>query len=606
MNEEVKEGNNTEVSNASLNNVAQSDVSNGVVTADANVNTPVEEVTQVNETVNSESSVESEKINIAPIASSAVHFDSKPEEVKSVETVQNSEVSVPVNNVNPAEAVTTPTVAPSTATPAEVTNTVNSPAQTTPSTPVNTSVDNKSGGEFIEKEKKKWPIVLVLVLLVLGGAFYYYYFILTKPSTLFNKVVETTYNKLSNNINTNLQDVTKNFKKGEFSGKLILTSENADLVPVNGLTVNAIIGYDKDNKKAYIGGSGSLLGIEMGDVKMMLDGDYVYFNAKTSSYQTDTYKMKVDTTTSTVEENSIDLEKYMNSYTYILDLAKKTFLANVSENKVTKTPEMKNVNGKKTPVYKINYTYDKDENDKIRKAVLNAFINDSKALEELVNLGMGETTDDVKTNLQYILDNETSIISSNAKHEDCTSQDCVDVDTFETINMVMYIDMFNSSLIELNLSTTDVKFNVNISGNSYNAAITANNSDQTTDTISLSYDGNENRYVLDVDALDALGSAMEKAKENTDTDYVAKNNRVKFSIVYKENKVNDKKIEYTLSVKYYEPTNTEKEYFVVDATGEINSVDNIKTIDTTNAIDFDTLTEEEKNALLGSLLGMGE
>lgn len=606
MNEEVKEENNTEVSNASLNNVAQPASSNEVITADADVNKPAEEVLVESSTTERESLVDKSNINLAPITNPVVHFDSKPEEVKQAETVQNNDVNA--TNVSSPEPVVTPSPAttPTTVVSEMPSNTASPVQPSAPTTPVNTPSDNKTGGEFIEKEKKKWPIVLVLVLLILGGAFYYYYFVLTKPSTLFNKVVETAYNKLSNNVNTNINDITKNFSKGEFTSKIILTSENTNLVMLNGLTINANIGYDKDNKKAYIGGTGSLLGIEMADVKMMLDGDYVYFNAKTSDYQSDTYKMKIDTTAVNIENESVDIDKYKDSYMYLLDLTKKTFLANASESKITKAPEMKTVNGKKTPVYKISYTYDKAENEKIMKAILNAFINDNKALEELVTLGMGETTDDVKTNLQYILDNETSIVSSKEKNEDCTSQDCIDVDTFETINVIMYIDMFNSNLLELNITTSDVKFNVSISGNSYNAVITGSNADKTSDTISLAYDSNENRYVLDVDVASMLGDIIENVKENTDANYEAKDNRVKFSIVYKENKVDDKKIEYTLSVKYYEPTNVEKEFFVVDATGDFSAVDNIKTLDKTKAIDFDTLTEDEKNALIGSLIGMGE
>ena len=74
----------------------------------------------------------------------------------------------------------------------------------------------------------------------------------------------------------------------------------------------------------------------------------------------------------------------------------------------------------------------------------------------------------------------------------------------------------------------------------------------------------------------------------------------------KENKVNDKKTEYTSSFKYFEPTNIEKEYFVIDITGEFNVVDNIKTFDTTNAIDYDALDENAKKEILNSLIGENE
>lgn len=577
MNEEVKkEENNTEVNGVSENNTVQNEnvTSNEVVTENTNVNVPAEEfkgsdVPQTNKANNTESLIDKENVNLAPITKPTVHFDNKPEVTS---TVNPSVTETPVNN------------------------------NISQNTPLNNSTNNGNvSGEFIEKEKKKWPIVLLLVLLVLGGAFYYYYFVMTKPSTLFNKVIEATYTKLSNKIETNINDTVKKYNKGELSGKFILTSENADLVMVNGLTVNMNLGFDKDNKKVYVGGSGSLLGIEMASAKALLDGDYVYFNIKKSGVEGATYKTKIDTSTLPTEEENIDLEKYKNSYKYLIDLGKKTFLANVSESKITKTPELRTVNGKKTPAYKINYTYDEDENKKIKEAILNAYMNDNKALEELVNLGIAETTEEAKTSLKDIIDGKSL-------DQDCSSKDCVEVDNFKTINIVIYIDMLNNNLLGFDMGTDNDKLNVTVNGESYNAILTyKNEKDETMSySISLSYDSNENRYVLDVDMPSVVGSIINGVSSNTDPNYVKKDYRTKFSLVYKENKVNDKKTEYTSSFKYFEPTNIEKEYFVIDITGEFNVVDNIKTFDTTNAIDYDALDENAKKEILNSLIGENE
>lgn len=577
MNEEVKkEENNTEINGVSENNAVQNEnvTSNDVMTENTNVNVLAEEVKasdvpQTSEVNNNESLIDKANVNLAPITKPTVHFDNKPEVTS---TVNPSVTETPVNN------------------------------NISQNTPLNNFTNNGNvGGEFIEKEKKKWPIVLLLILLVLGGAFYYYYFVMTKPSTLFNKVIEATYTKLSNKIETNINDTVKKYNKGELSGKFILTSENADLVMVNGLTVNMNLGFDKDNKKVYVGGSGSLLGIEMASAKALLDGDYVYFNIKKSGVEGATYKTKIDTSTLPTEEENIDLEKYKNSYKYLIDLGKKTFLANVSESKITKTPELRTVNGKKTPAYKINYTYDKDENKKIKEAILNAYMNDNKALEELVNLGIAETTEEAKTSLKDIIDGKSL-------DQDCSSKDCVKVDNFKTINIVIYIDMLNNNLLGFDMGTDNDKLNVTVNGESYNAVLTyKNEKDETMSySISLSYDSNENRYVLDVDMPSVVGSIINGVSSNTDPNYVKKDYRTKFSVVYKENKVNDKKTEYTSSFKYFEPTNIEKEYFVIDITGEFNVVDNIKTFDTTNAIDYDALDENAKKEILNSLIGENE
>lgn len=575
MNEEVKKEENTETV-VSVNGVENTaDSSSSDVVSETTADTP---------------SYNKDEVNIAPITEPAVHFESKnPEEEVSEKKEEVENVNAVVESPSQTEATTNAGTTNGVVQPADLVQpapAVSNPQEGT-STPVEPNKDN--GGEFIEKEKKRWPIILLLILLVLGGAFYYYYFIMTKPSTLFNKVVNASYTKLSNNVSTNLNNVTKNFSKGEFTGKLILTSENANLVMVNGLTVNTDFQYDKDNKKAYVSGSGSLLGIEIANAKIMLDGDYVYFNIKKDDVQSETYKTKIDTSiTTTVVEND-DLDKYVNSYKYLLDKAKNTFLTNVSENKITKTPELKDVDGKKVPAYKINYTYDESENNKILKAILNAYMNDNKSLEELVTLGLGGSIDDVKTSLKDMIDEENS----------------TDTEKFETINFIIYIDIFNSNLLGFNVSRGQAQLNVKVSGNNYTVVMTSKE-EKSTDTVSLTYDSNENRYVLDVDTKSIINSVMEEVKANTDSNYVKTEQRNKFSIVYKEKKINDKKIEYSFSFKYFEPTNSEKEMFVIDATGEFNVIDKVKTFDITNAIDYDSLDENAKKKILSSLIGSEE
>lgn len=575
MNEEVKKEENTETV-VSVNGVENTaDSSSSDVVSEATADTP---------------SYNKDEVNIAPITKPTVHFESKkPEEEVSEKKEEVENVNAVVESPSQTEATTNAGTTDGVAQPADLVQlapAVSNPQEGTP-TPVEPNKDN--GGEFIEKEKKRWPIILLLILLVLGGAFYYYYFIMTKPSTLFNKVVNASYTKLSNNVSTNLNNVTKNFSKGEFTGKLILTSENANLVMVNGLTVNTDFQYDKDNKKAYVSGSGSLLGIEIANAKIMLDGDYVYFNIKKDDVQSETYKTKIDTSIITTVVENDDLDKYVNSYKYLLDKAKNTFLANVSENKITKTPELKDVDGKKVPAYKINYTYDESENNKILKAILNAYMNDNKSLEELVTLGLGGSIDDVKTSLKDMIDEENS----------------TDTEKFETINFIIYIDMFNSNLLGFNVSRGQAQLNVKVSGNNYTVVMTSKE-EKSTDTVSLTYDSNENRYVLDVDTKSIINSIMEEVKANTDSNYVKTEQRNKFSIVYKEKKINDKKIEYSFSFKYFEPTNSEKEMVVIDATGEFNVIDKVKTFDITNAIDYDSLDENAKKKILSSLIGSEE
>lgn len=507
---------------------------------------------EVNSNINNESLIGKENINLAPIAKPNVHFESKNDEEKKE------------NNVNTDSGVNTNT-------------TVN---------PVNNSTsDGTIGGEFIEKDKKKWPIVLIVVLLILGGAFYYYYFVLTKPSTIFNKVIDAAYTKLSNNINNNVNNISKNFSKSEVNTKLIFTSENADLVMLNGLTINSVFDYEKDGKKAYVDIIASLLGNEIGNYKFMVDDGYAYLNTKVDN-QDITYKSKIESYLGTDTE-SFEVDKYMTLYEELLTTAKKTFLENVSESKITKKPLLRNIDDKKVPSYQINYSIDKDEYIKIVKAILNAYMNDNKILEDMVGLGIFESTEATKLYLKEVTDN----FKINEE--------------FKNVNVEFYIDMFNNSLQEINVFFDIYTINIKVSDGGYTILYTVKEEEKTS-TFSLTYDSNENRYALNIDSTSVVGTIMEKSKELTDPNYQQQEQRFKMSIVYKENKVNDKKIEYTLSIKYFAPTDLDKEYFTVDATGDISEIDTIKSFDTSNAVDYDSLSDENKNKITGSIFGIGE
>ena len=522
---------------------------------------------EVNSNINNESLIDKENINLAPIAKPNVHFESKSDEEKKE------------NNVNTDSGVNTNTIVNPVNTDSSVnTNTIVNPVN-------NSTSDGTIGGEFIEKDKKKWPIVLIIILLVLGGAFYYYYFVLTKPSTIFNKVIDATYNKLSNNINNNINNISKNFSKSELNTKLIFTSENADLVMLNGLTINGVFDYEKDGKKAYVDIIASLLGNEIGNYKFMVDDGYAYLNTKVDN-QDITYKSKIESYLGTDTE-SFEVDKYIALFNELFVTAKNAFLENVSESKITKKPLLRDIDGKKVPSYQINYSIDKDEYSKIVKSITNAYINNNKILEDMVSLGFYKSTEAAKLYLKEVTDN----FKINEE--------------FKNVNVEFYIDMFNNSLQEINISFDIYTINIKVSDDGYTVLYTVKE-EENTSTFSLIYDSNENRYALDIDSTSIIGTTMEKAKAISDLNYQQQEQRFKMSIVYKENKVNDKKVEYTLSIKYFAPIDLDKEYFTVDATGDISEIDTIKSFDTSSAVDYDSLSDENKNKITGSIFGIGE
>ena len=80
----------------------------------------------------------------------------------------------------------------------------------------------------------------------------------------------------------------------------------------------------------------------------------------------------------------------------------------------------------------------------------------------------------------------------------------------------------------------------------------------------------------------------------------------KGSITLKVDSSSKDKESYTISFKYYDPDNIDKELFCIDSNIELKTVNEIKEFDTTNAIDYDKLNDKEKSEILGIFEGFTE
>ena len=219
---------------------------------------------------------------------------------------------------------------------------------------------------FIEKDRRKWPIVLLLVLLVLGGAFYYYYYILTKPSTLFNNVIESGYDYLSNSINK-LNDKTNENKKYEMTGKAILTSSNLKLIAFNTLTTDVYVGVDEEKGSVFTDLRGSLLNIDILNLKLGMDKENIYFgyNDMSEGAQDKLYKTKnIELEDDSLRVDDTDYNEILNSIKYLIDSNKETILSSVENAKVSKKPMMLKVDDKSIPAYKVKYISSKENTKK--------------------------------------------------------------------------------------------------------------------------------------------------------------------------------------------------------------------------------------------------
>lgn len=427
---------------------------------------------------------------------------------------------------------------------------------------------------FIEKDRKKWPIVLLLVLLVLGGAFYYYYYVLTKPSTLFNKVIESGYNYLSNSIN-GFNDKTNENKKFEITGKAILTSSNLKLIAFNTLTTDLYIGVDGEKGTFFSDLKSSLFNVNILNLKLGNDKENIYFgyNDMSGDAQDKLYKTKnVELDDQSLKVNDTDYAEILNSIKYLLDSNKEIILSSVEDTKVSKKPKMIKIGDKNIPIYEVKYISTKDNTKKTVKAILNNIISDQKSLEALVTLGYGNDVEKVKTLLEE--KNKNIIIT-------------------EDLEIILYLDILNNKLLEFDVNYGNKKLNIKLIDDDIVILYEDKNSDESKLNITMTYNKIENRIALE------YFSKMYN-KETNDFD------DSKSSITLKVDSSSKDKESYILSFKYYDPDNTDKELFCIDANIELKTVNEIKKFDTSNAIDYDKLNDKEKSEIFGIFEGFTE
>lgn len=433
---------------------------------------------------------------------------------------------------------------------------------------------NNDNISFIEKDRRKWPIVLLLVLLVLGGAFYYYYYILTKPSTLFNNVIESGYDYLSNSINK-LNDKTNENKKYEMTGKAILTSSNLKLIAFNTLTTDVYVGVDEEKGSVFTDLRGSLLNIDILNLKLGMDKENIYFgyNDMSEGAQDKLYKTKnIELDDESLSIDDSDYSKVLDSIKYLLDSNKEAILSSVEDTKVSKKTMMLKVDDKSIPAYEVKYISSKENTKKVVTAVLNNIINDQKSLEALVTLGYGEDSEKLKVLLE---------------------EQVKDVNITDDLEIVVYLDILNNKLLEFNTKYGSEKLNIKFNENDVVVLLENKNANEENLSISITYNKVENRV-----ALEYVSRVYDEGLKEFDD--------IKGSITLKVDSSSDSKSSYTISFKYYDPDNTDKELFCIDANIDLERVNEIKEFDTTNVIDFDKLGDEEKSKIIDDISGFEE
>ncbi len=433
-----------------------------------------------------------------------------------------------------------------------------------PTVPAQETAAYVAGNTFVEKEKKKWPIVLILIVLIFGGLFAYYNFVLTKPSNVVHKVMDGIITKAKN---YDLNAFTNSSKLNTMNTdvNLTLTSSDEAYQSLSGMNIKAKLGYDfVDNNNNMVELIMTLQGEKAIDLEASKIGNRSYFNFK-DAYPNVLYDESDTNMGMSLDMPSISEEKIIerkNNIIYLMEKVDEAISKNMSESKLSKKMILKDIDNAKALVNEITYTVDYEEYKKVSLAIYDALLADDKALTAL-----GELFGESKT-----IGNElVQGLKNNISEQD------LDGNLIITIS----VDALSNKLVELVAKDNTI-------------SITYTNK---TDEAKIVYDEKDN---INVD----LTIDEKESKIFADIKEIKDSGVEKTSVTIKINSSDEKGNDISATLVMYDNKDVSKEVLsiVLQIKTEYNT--EVKVINTENAVDINTLSEEEQQSLSSSLEGV--
>ena len=433
-----------------------------------------------------------------------------------------------------------------------------------PTVPAQETAAYVAGNTFVEKEKKKWPIVLILIVLIFGGLFAYYNFVLTKPSNVVHKVMDGIITKAKN---YDLNAFTNSSKLNTMNTdvNLTLTSSDEAYQSLSGMNIKAKLGYDfVDNNNNMVELIMTLQGEKAIDLEASKIGNRSYFNFK-DAYPNVLYDESDTNMGMSLDMPSISEEKIIerkNNIIYLMEKVDEAISKNMSESKLSKKMILKDIDNAKALVNEITYTVDYEEYKKVSLAIYDALLADDKALTAL-----GELFGESKT-----IGNElVQGLKNNISEQD------LDGNLIITIS----VDALSNKLVELVAkdNTTSITYT------------------NKTDEAKIVYDEKDN---INVD----LTIDEKESKIFADIKEIKDSGVEKTSVTIKINSSDEKGNDISATLVMYDNKDVSKEVLsiVLQIKTEYNT--EVKVINTENAVDINTLSEEERQSLSSSLEGV--
>lgn len=465
-----------------------------------------------------------------------------------------------------------------------------------------TSNQETTSENFLDKEKKRWPLILVLVVLVIAGLLCAFHYIYMSPKNMTNKMIDSVYTKFDSlfTIYTNNKNVTQELTDSSFTGEITTTSLDGML---DGIYAKLYAGTDKELKNIYFD---FLLGL--GETKI---GAELYLKENTLYVKSDLLYDKPLFIEQ--EDTGLDLEEDESVIENVLDDTKKEFIKyyskflseflknNLSQEKMNRKLVYDYVGDKKTPMYKYNYELEPKETLRLELEYYKAVYKDDKLIEYFLtfeNENLEEYDKQTPAGYKEELQNTIDLYDELYKEEVFG-----DDETDYKLSFDVYFNLLGNNIKKIEIkrypydkNTHEAIWTVLVLENKCEIKYEETISD-TTNKLNLVFDFNDDKMTFDynIDMTDLFGE-----KKNA-----------KITGAFDINNLETDNVELLFNIKYFDDS-VVKDKSVLGVDAKFNYVfndKNLRKMDTTGAVNFSELSEDELNAISDRILdaiGLGD
>ena len=410
--------------------------------------------------------------------------------------------------------------------------------ETTPTTPVDTTVK--------KSKKNKILLILAVVLVVLGLAFGGFLFYNGRPKKIVTNIINQLYKDYDKAINNTLDfDPLKDAYR--IDGNLTIDTNIEGFETLNKEKVGFTIGMDYPNNKIEAGASLTESGDTLVDAMLYIIKDTVYATLG------DDYKKTINLGSDDEISEMFNIEELedinisKDDINYMVKAYKDILIDSIDEKDLTKSTDTIEIDGKDVKVNKVTYKLNSKRLEKLTKNIIQGTIDDKELLKKISNL-TDTDVDELKDELKDAKD---------------------DVEIAEDVNVTVnfYTKGITNSYVGMEIKFDD--------DNKMSAI--KQNKDET--IVKIEADG----LIIEIDI-------KENTDEKFDADFKVKagGETVSGSLTATSKKTKDDNYKGSLSfsLKY------DDYKFKLDLDYKLELNANIANIDTKNAVDYETNTEE--------------